>query len=164
MPVYEITLTSGSVTISDLGGGLASVTLPYAAEDGQKPECIVVYYMAEDGAPTPCETTYHAVDKTVTFVTGHFSKYVIGYDPALTWVNPFTDVKEGEWYYPDIRYVCSTGLMTGTSATTFSPDLTTTRGMIVTILYRLEGSPAVSGAAPFGGCGLGLRQRHCEGL
>ena len=150
MPVYEITLTSGSVTISDLGGGLASVTLPYAAEDGQKPECIVVYYMAEDGALTPCETTYHAVDKTVTFVTGHFSKYVIGYDPALTWVNPFTDVKEGEWYYPDIRYVCSTGLMTGTSATTFSPDMFTTRGMIVTILYRLEGSPAVSGAAPFG--------------
>lgn len=146
----NVTLTSGTAVISDLGGGLASVTLPYTAKEYQKSECIVVHYMAEDGTLTPCETAYNAVDKTVTFVTGRFSKYVIGYDPALTWVNPFTDVAESAWYYDAVRYVCSNGLMTGTSGSTFSPDLFTTRGMIVTILYRLDGSPAVSGAAPFG--------------
>lgn len=149
MPVYDITLTSGSSVITDLGGGLATITLPYTAKEDQKSECIVVYYMAEDGTLTPCETTYNAADKTVTFVTGHFSKYVIGYDPALAWVNPFADVAESAWYYDAVRYVCSNGLMTGTSDSAFSPDLFTTRGMIVTILYRLEGSPAVSGTASF---------------
>ena len=150
MPVYDITLTSGSAAVTELGGGLATITLPYTAKEDQKSECIVVCYMAEDGTLTPCETTYNGVDKTVTFVTGHFSKYVIGYDPALAWVNPFTDVAESAWYYDAVRYVCSNGLMTGTSGSAFSPDLFTTRGMIVTILYRLDGSPAVSGAAPFG--------------
>lgn len=62
---------------------------------------------------------------------------------------PFTDVREGDWYYESVAYVFQQGLMTGTSGTVFSPDLTTTRGMIVTILYRMEGSPAAPGWAPF---------------
>ncbi|MDO4280992.1 MAG: S-layer homology domain-containing protein, partial [Peptococcaceae bacterium] len=58
---------------------------------------------------------------------------------------PFTDVSEGAWYIDPVRFVYSEGLMTGTSATTFSPNLTTTRGMIVAILYRMEGEPDLSG-------------------
>ncbi|MDO4281428.1 MAG: S-layer homology domain-containing protein, partial [Peptococcaceae bacterium] len=57
---------------------------------------------------------------------------------------PFTDVSEGAWYIDPVRFVYSEGLMTGTSATTFSPNLTTTRGMIVAILYRMEGEPDLS--------------------
>lgn len=67
--------------------------------------------------------------------------------PVLT--VPFTDVKEGDWYYESVAYVYQQGLMTGTSDTAFSPNLTTTRGMIVTILYRMEGSPEAPGWAPF---------------
>lgn len=57
-------------------------------------------------------------------------------------VLPFTDVTTSDWFYDAVAYVYDNGLMTGTSATTFSPNATTTRGMIVTILHRLEGSPA----------------------
>jgi hypothetical protein len=62
---------------------------------------------------------------------------------------PFTDVKDGDWFYDDVKYVYENGLMMGTGDTTFSPNVTTSRGMIVTILYRLEGEPAVSGNCPF---------------
>lgn len=62
---------------------------------------------------------------------------------------PFTDVAEGTWYADAVGYVYQQGLMTGTSENRFSPDVTTSRAMIVTMLYRLEGSPAVSGSASF---------------
>lgn len=55
---------------------------------------------------------------------------------------PFTDVKEGDWFRGAVAYVYGAGLMNGTSGTTFAPQSTTTRAMIVTILYRYEGSPA----------------------
>ena len=57
---------------------------------------------------------------------------------------PFTDVSETDWFYEDVAYVYTNNLMNGTSTTMFSPNTTTTRGMIVTILYRLEGEPSVS--------------------
>lgn len=61
----------------------------------------------------------------------------------------FDDVTTADWFYGDVEYVYYNGLMNGTSTTTFSPQLSTTRGMIVTILYRLEGSPEVTGTCPF---------------
>lgn len=60
---------------------------------------------------------------------------------AAASVSPFGDVQSTDWYYDEVQYVYENGLMSGTSATTFSPDATTTRGMIVTILHRLEGTP-----------------------
>ena len=62
---------------------------------------------------------------------------------------PFTDVPENAWYYDAVVYAYENGLMSGTSATTFSPNAQTTRGMIVTILYRLEGNPNVTAAGGF---------------
>ena len=59
---------------------------------------------------------------------------------------PFRDVSEGDWCYDAVKYAYENGLMTGTSASTFEPGTTTTRGMVVTILYRLEGQPDVSGS------------------
>ena len=56
-------------------------------------------------------------------------------------VTDFADVRPSDWYHDAVNYVCEAGLMNGTSNTTFSPDDTTSRGMIVTILYRLAGSP-----------------------
>ena len=55
---------------------------------------------------------------------------------------PFTDVTEANWYYDEVYYVWANGLMQGTSATTFGPGVDTTRAMVVTILWRLEGEPA----------------------
>ncbi|MCF0122534.1 MAG: S-layer homology domain-containing protein [Ruminiclostridium sp.] len=62
---------------------------------------------------------------------------------------PFRDVSERDWFYGNVDYVYSKGLMNGTSGTQFSPNLTTTRGMVVSMLYRLESAPAVSGKCPF---------------
>lgn len=63
-------------------------------------------------------------------------------------VLPFTDTQD-HWAQEAVNYCFSRGLMAGTSETTFAPDMTTSRGMIVTILYRLEECPAVSGDQPF---------------
>ncbi len=55
--------------------------------------------------------------------------------------NPFIDVFESDWFYDDVLFVYENGLMNGTGGSRFSPAMTTTRGMIVTILWRLEGEP-----------------------
>ena len=57
----------------------------------------------------------------------------------------FTDVSSANWYYNAVKYVVDNKLMNGTSSTQFAPNLSTTRGMIVTILHRLEGSPTIIG-------------------
>lgn len=57
---------------------------------------------------------------------------------------PFTDVSEGDWFYDPVCYVYSQGLMTGTSATTFEPNISLSRAMLVAVLHRLEGSLAAS--------------------
>ena len=62
---------------------------------------------------------------------------------------PFADVSRGDWFYEAVQYVYDKGMMTGVSADRFAPASTTTRGMIVTILYRLENEPAVSGGSAF---------------
>lgn len=62
---------------------------------------------------------------------------------------PFKDVKTADWFYNDVKYVYEKGMMAGTAADVFAPNATTTRAMIVTILYRLEGSPAVTGTSAF---------------
>ena len=56
-------------------------------------------------------------------------------------VTDFSDVRPSDWYHDAVNYVCENGLMNGTSDTAFSPNATTSRSMIVTILYRLAGSP-----------------------
>lgn len=62
---------------------------------------------------------------------------------------PFADVPSGSWYYDDVAYVYDTGLMTGLTATAFGPNLSTTRGMIVTILWRMENEPVAKHGCPF---------------
>ena len=57
---------------------------------------------------------------------------------------PFTDVNEGDWFYDKVAYVYHHKLMTGTSETTFEPNATLTRAMMVQILYNKEGRPAAT--------------------
>ena len=64
-------------------------------------------------------------------------------------VNPFTDVSEKDWFYNDAMFVYKNGLMLGTSKTLFSPHGTVTRGMMATILWRMEGSLAPKGENSF---------------
>ena len=62
---------------------------------------------------------------------------------------PFDDVGWADWFHDNVVYVYENGLMNGTGAAVFEPDGTVTRGMIVTILHRLEGEPAVNYLMPF---------------
>ena len=62
---------------------------------------------------------------------------------------PFTDVPEDAWYADAAAYVYEHGLMAGTSTTAFSPDATTSRSMIATILWRMAGSPVVNYAMDY---------------
>ena len=66
-----------------------------------------------------------------------------------TGANPFTDVSEKDWFYGDVMFVYENGLMLGTSKALFSPHGTATRGMMATILWRMEGSPAPKGKNSF---------------
>lgn len=69
--------------------------------------------------------------------------------PAAMEDTGFSDVEAGAWYAGAVAYVREKGIMNGTSATTFSPGATTTRGQMAAILYRAAGSPAAAGSAAF---------------
>ena len=69
--------------------------------------------------------------------------------PAAPVGFPFVDVSGSDWFYNDVRYVYEKGIMDGTGADRFSPNAPLTRAMIVTILYRMAGSPSVSGSSDF---------------
>ena len=92
-----------------------------------------------------------ALTQKVTSVklNGNTTVYAKWTENAVTPTLPFTDVKSGDWFYEAVQYVYDKGMMTGVSADRFAPASTTTRGMIVTILYRLENEPAVSGGSAF---------------
>lgn len=62
---------------------------------------------------------------------------------------PFTDVKQGAWYYDAVEYVYQNGLMAGTSPTTFGPESTLTRAMVVQILHNKENKPSYTGSTSF---------------
>jgi hypothetical protein len=64
--------------------------------------------------------------------------------------SPFADVQQGTWYYSDVMYAYNNNLMAGTAADAFGPDLALTRGMVVTILYRVQNAvPAIEYDNPF---------------
>lgn len=88
-------------------------------------------------AMVPDSTHYNPA---ITYVHGKLT--VTGMAPGQS--NPFSDVSEAAWYVTAVKYVHANGLMHGVSASTFGPTLTLTRGMMVTILYRMENEPNVS--------------------
>ena len=69
---------------------------------------------------------------------------------------PFVDVDKSEWYYTAVQYAYENGLFSGTSATTFAPEDTLSRSMVVSVLYRLSGSPSVTDSRSFSDVSSGL--------
>ena len=69
---------------------------------------------------------------------------------------PFVDVDKSEWYYTAVQYAYENGLFSGTSATTFAPEDTLSRSMVVSVLYRLSGSPSVTDNQSFSDVSTGL--------
>ena len=106
-----------------------------------------LYYYNERGRELEFVTSARiARDGSAALRLEHASQYAVviddkSHEPVDL---PFTDVPEDFWAYNAIQYVYGEGLMAGTSADAFSPDATTTRGQIVTILWRLAGNPVVN--------------------
>ena len=147
------------------GGGGGSVTTKYTLSFDTNGGSAIAKVTKEKGTtvdlgqyvPTREGYTFagwysdEALTQKVTSVklNGNTTVYAKWTENAVTPTLPFTDVKSGDWFYEAVQYVYDKGMMTGVSADRFAPASTTTRGMIVTILYRLENEPAVSGGSAF---------------
>ncbi len=79
---------------------------------------------------------------SIIFINANLTIYVYGNTVEKNIL--FDDISENDWYYNAIVDVCEKGLMTGTGNNNFSPDMSATRGMIASVIYRLEGSPEVN--------------------
>lgn len=96
-----------------------------------------------------CAKAYDGNNKACTVVDGDSNANA---DLVVTADGPchtFTDVKEKDWYHSAVDYVSLRGLMGGVGGDRFEPNGTMTRAMLVTVLYRLAGSPAVTGKNEF---------------
>lgn len=95
---------------------------------------------------------YDKATGRAAFAGDRLSRYVVGYaGPAAApvWTNPFSDVQDGDWFYEAVKYAVEKGLFAGTGETTFSPNQSMPRAMLATVLHRLEGEPAATGANNF---------------
>ena len=106
-----------------------------------------VYWAVENGVTNGTSNTTFSPDASCTraqMVT--FLWRAAGSPEPESSVNPFTDVPASAYYYDAVLWAVEQGITNGTSATTFGPNVTVTRGQTVTFLWRYDGSPAVSGS------------------
>ncbi len=141
--------SSVQITLAHDGafGFTMTLTAPLGAENAGY--WANLYHFNEDAGTMNFETAAPiGSDGSVSLSLSHASQYAIVIDDHNHGVVslPFTDVREGDWFYDPVCYVYSQGLMTGTSATTFEPNTPLSRAMLVAVLHRLEGSPAASGS------------------
>ena len=138
-PVYDITLwevKNGVETAVNLSGKTVSIAIPYTPAKNEQPGNLYAVYVDENGnVQWISKSSYNMDQKAVIFVAEHFSIYGIGYKNQIP---AFTDVNN-HWVKDNMLFVVSRGLLSGTSATTFSPNTGMTRGMFVTALGRLAG-------------------------
>ena len=138
-PAYRLNVSytgkdDKAATVDSFGAGRVTVGLAYAPAVTEQAGSLCLVY-SKDGKDV--EWLYSIYDRTsgnVIASVGHFSVYAVGHRPAPA----FTDTVN-HWAKPDIDFVASRGLLTGTGETTFTPDGTITRGMFVTALGRLAG-------------------------
>ncbi len=93
------------------------------------------------------KATGHKFENGVCTVCG--AKDPNAVEPEKPWVNPFKDVAADAWYYDGVKFANQNELFNGTAADTFSPDAPMTRGMLVTVLWRLDGKTAPKAASTF---------------
>ena len=108
-----------------------------------------LYHYDEDAEQLIFETAAEIdADGSVSLPMSHASQYAIVIDDHshATIDLPFSDVSDSDWFYDPVVWIYNEGLMTGTSATTFEPNTSTTRAMIVSMLARLEGVESAESA------------------
>ena len=150
-PSYAITVEQpdhGTVTVTpDRATQGATVTITTTPDQGYQVNAVTVTDRFGDAVRVTenSDGTY-----TFTMPNGQVTvnaTFVQVEEPAPT--EPFIDVNEGDWFYDAVAYAYENGLMDGVGGNRFAPNSATTRAQLVTILYRMEGQPAVSGDLPF---------------
>lgn len=149
------TTTTRTITIQSSFGGKVTASASQAAQG----KVITLTALPNSGYVLKSLTVTTASGTSVPVAKQSSGKYTFTMPAAAVTVKavfaaqetdpdfPFADVAKGSWYYEGVRYAYENGLMSGTGEGTFSPDLPTGRGMLVTILYRLAGSPAAGSAS-----------------
>ena len=150
---YGVASVGGNIKFT---GGSSTVSGSSAALAAQGSQSISI------GKPKTLTPAGAAVGKTATANGKSQYMTLLGSDgktaataATLVYVNgsgavlPFTDVAKDNWAYSAVDYVYTNELFSGTTATSFSPSVTMTRGMLVTVLYRLAGKPAVTAGSSF---------------
>ena len=149
------TTTTRTITIQSSFGGKVTASASQAAQG----KVITLTALPNSGYVLKSLTVTTASGTSVPVANQSSGKYTFTMPAAAVTVKavfaaqetdpdfPFADVAKGSWYYEGVRYAYENGLMSGTGEGTFSPNLPTGRGMLVTILYRLAGSPAAGSAS-----------------
>lgn len=144
-PVYNIPITviqSNGGTISPdsmMAAKGENLSYQISADTGYQIKTVLV-----DGQPVKLDENncYHFISISRAHnIIALFAKTTN--EAYYNWVNSFTDISNNDWFYESVRYTASAQLFIGTEATVFSPDDAMTREMIVTVLWRLAGSPIV---------------------
>ena len=146
---YAVTVekaANGTVTASpSYAAKGTTVTLTVAADEGYELSSLTV----TDGSGNAVSVT-KVSDTQYTFAMPASRVTVeASFTQATPEALPFADVAQGDWYYNAVDYVYRNGLMTGVSDTTFEPDTGLTRGMMVTMLWAMEGGPVVNYAMDY---------------
>lgn len=141
--------TSNQITTSTTANGTAAtttstakpgdqVTITTSPDEGYRPGRVTV----TDSNGNIIPVTDNG-DGTYTFTMPATPVTIsVTFVPIVSsWANPFTDVYESDWFHDSVKFVYENDIMTGTSATTFEPFAASLRNMIVTVLWRIEGSP-----------------------
>lgn len=145
--LYPVTYTEGTVTVLP-----TNVTKPGYTFLGWFTAYTGGVQVRQIGATETGDKVFYAhwkknadpIDPIIPILPG-----IIGGNTGSNIKLPFGDVTVSDWFYDDVRYVYANGIMDGTSSDRFAPNAPLTRAMIVTILYRMDGSPAMSGASDF---------------
>ena len=152
--VLEAYFVSDGTRIRDFNGGSVELSIPYRADGA-----IRAWFLKEDGTREPVSARYDK--ENARLLLHHFSHYVIEeLDSSAAYtvcakddscpLGAFGDLTATAWYHDGVHYCLENGLMRGVSGGKFLPDGSTTRAQLVTILWRLEGSPETTGAVRFG--------------
>lgn len=150
----EAYFVSNNTRIHDFKGGSVELSIPYRANGA-----IRAWFLKEDGTREPVSARYDK--ENAQLILHHFSHYVIEeLDSSAAYtvcakddscpLGDFGDLTATAWYHDGVHYCLENGLMRGVSGGKFLPDGSTTRAQLVTILWRLEGSPETTGAVRFG--------------
>ncbi len=142
----EVTIRSGGSPITTFGGQTLAIDLPVDKTVYTEGAQYKVLVLSADG--TVETLTGQCIREQGRLVVRVFTPHLSTFLVTTQTVLPFTDV-DGHWALDAIRFVYDQGLMTGTKETQFSPKKPLNRAMLATILYRMEGSPAVTGENPY---------------